>query len=92
MIKRMTGRELKIEILPNWNKCILHYLDFVSINLTKAYLKTAWEAGAVGATNFYLVMIEDMNQVHLSNQNEIFDFQRLLIATSSMVGDLSLTK
>ena len=92
MIKVVTRRESQTEILKNQNKCILHFLDFMSLNLTKAYLKLAWKAGAVGDNNFYLVAIEDMNQANLLKLNEIFDFQRLLIATSPIVGDTRLTR
>ena len=85
MFKSIGGNESKIEILPNHNKCILQFLDFVSINRTKEFLKSAWSAGAIGATFFYLLKVEEKNQNELLMSNEIFDFKRLLVAIYSRV-------
>ena len=63
---------------------MVHFLDIVSINLTIVYLKSAWSAGAIGAYDFYLLVI-DVDQVDSLNISEIFDFKRLLIATTSKV-------
>ena len=81
----ISGNESEIEILPNQNKCILQFLDFVSINRTKEYLKSSWSAGAIGATFYYLLKVEEKNQIDLLMLNEIFDFKRLLISTYSRV-------
>ena len=91
MIKVVTGREAQIEILPNVKKCVLHFLNFANINLTKAYLVSAWSAGAVGANHIYLVSIDAINLVALLNVRKVFDFKRLQIATSSMVSRLKLS-
>ena len=88
MIKTIKGGDTKIKIHQNQNKCILHFLDLANINLTKAYLKSAWSAGAVGANDFYLVATETMSHVAHLNFSEIFDFKKLLIATSPKVGAL----
>ena len=63
---------------------MVHFLDIVNINLTIVYLKSAWSAGAIGAYDFYLLVI-DVDQVDSLNISEIFDFKRLLIATTSKV-------
>lgn len=85
MVKTITGPETSVEILQSQNKCILHFLDIANINITRAYLKSAWNAGALGPKDFYLLAIENINQVPLLNFSEIFDFQRLLIAATSVV-------
>ena len=85
MIKVVTEREPQIETMPNMNKCVLHFLNFASTNLTMAYLDSAWSAGAVGANHIYLVTIEAINLVALMNVRKIFDFKRLQIVTSSLV-------
>ena len=88
MVKTITGPETSVEILQSQNKCILHFLDIANINITRAYLKSAWNAGALGPKDFYLLAIENINQVPLLNFSEIFDFQRLLIAATSVVWTL----
>ena len=85
MIQRSVGKEESIDVLDSQDKCILHYLDIGNINLTKAYLKSAWNAGALGANDFYVVTVEDLSQVALLNLSKIFDFKRLWIAASSGV-------
>ena len=85
MIQKSVGREESIDVLDSQDKCILHYLDIGNINLTKAYLKSAWNAGALGANDFYVVTVEDLSQVALLNFSKIFDFQRLWITTSEVL-------
>ena len=83
MIKAIAESEVPTEIFRNHGKCTIHFLDIASTNTTKEYLKLAWNAGAVGANDIYLVTIEAINQLGLLNVSEIFDFQRMFIATSS---------
>ena len=88
MIKKITGRESPLQILETESqekKCILHFLDVASINLTIDYLKSAWSAGAVDANNYFLVSIIGMKHIARLNFTEIFDFQKLLMTTSSVV-------
>ena len=84
MIKAFGGEEIPTTILRSQNRCMVHFLDIVNINLTIVYLKSAWSAGAIGAYDFYLLVI-DIDQVDSLNISEIFDFKRLLIATTSKV-------
>ena len=85
MIQKSEGREESIDVLDSQGKCILHFLDIGNINLTMAYLTSAWNAGAVGANDFYVVSVEGLSQVHLLNFSKIFDFKRLWIVASSGV-------
>ena len=86
MIRTITGREASTEILRGHNKCLVHFLAISNLNLTEAYLKSSWNAGAVGTNDFYLVITDAINQAAILNFSEIFDFQRILIVTLSKVG------
>ena len=94
MIRTITGREDSTEILRGHNKCLVHLLAISNLNLTEAYLKSAWSVGAVGSNNFYLVTTEAINQAAVFNFSEIFDFQRILIVTLSLskVGEKVLSE
>ena len=85
MIKTIREGETSTAIIRRHNTCLVHFLEISNINLTEVYLKSAWNAGAVGANDYYLVTLESKHQVALLNFSEIFDFQRLLIAKSPMV-------
>ena len=87
MIRTITGREASTEILRGHNKCLVHFLAISNLNLTEAYLKSAWSVGAVGSNSFYLVTTDAINQAAILNFSEIFDFQRILIVTLSKVGE-----
>ena len=84
-MKRLTGEEISIEILESHKKCLLHFLNIASINLTRQYLESTWSAGAIGGNDVYFVTLDDINQLALLNFSKIFDFQRLLIIASSEV-------
>ena len=66
--------------------CLVHFLAIANMNSTEAYLKSAWSVGAVGASHFYLVTIDAKKLSTILNLSEIFDFQKILIATSTKVG------
>ena len=51
----------------------------MNLNLTLAYLKSAWKSELVGADCFYIVKVENRDQLKVLNQTYIFDFKRLLI-------------
>ena len=74
------------------DNCIVHFLDIANINITKEYLKSAWNAGKYGKTDYYLISIEAITQVSLFNFSEIFDFQRLFITTFPKVWNIKVDK
>ena len=82
MIKAMPESEAPTEIFHNNGTCTVHFLDISSANATREYLQLAWNAGAIGAYDIYLVTIP-IKQLGLLNVDEIFDFQRMFIAASS---------
>ena len=85
MIKAISGKVLPHKVLHNNNECIIHFLDFENVNLTKEYLKSAWSAGSLRRNHVYLASIESTDQLTHLNFSEIFDFQRLYIALSYKV-------
>ena len=87
MIKAIREGETPTTIIRGRNRCMVHFLDIMNINLTNVYLKSAWNAGAVGAYDFYL-LVKDLDQVATLDYREIFDFKRLLIATAPKVWKL----
>ena len=82
MIKGIAKSEAPTEIIHNNGRCTVHFLDISNANTTREYLKLAWDAGAIGAYDIYLVIIP-IKQIGLLNVDEIFDFQRMFIAASS---------
>ena len=82
MIKAIAESEAPTETFHQNRRCTLHFLDVSSANITRDYLKLAWNAGAIGAYDIYLVSIP-ITQLGLLNFSEIFDFQRMFIAASS---------
>ena len=66
-------------------RCSVHYLDNMNLNLTLAYLKSAWEKGFVSADRYYIVNIESRKQLKMLNATYIFDFKRLLISVQISV-------
>ena len=85
MIKATSGTIEPDDLLPNNDKCIIHFLGLENINLTREYLKSAWTAGATGAANIYIINLKDKKGLGHLNITEIFYFQRLLIAISVKV-------
>ena len=83
--KRIIRRGVSTEILRDHTKCLVHFLVITNMNSIEAYIKSAWSAGAVGASDFYFITIEAKKLSTILSLNEIFDFQNILIATSSMV-------
>ena len=75
------------EILRDHTTCLIHFLVITNMNSIEAYLKSAWSAGAVGASHFYLLAIDAKKLSTILNLREIFDFQKILIATSTKVGE-----
>ena len=84
IIKAIGEKETPTAIPRSPKRCMVHFLDIKNINQARVYLKSAWSKGAIGAYDFYLVTIE-IGQVPLLNSSVIFDFKRLLIATTSRV-------
>ena len=82
MIKAIPESEAPTEILHNNGRCTVHFLDISSANITREYLKLAWNAGAIGAYDIYLVTVP-IEQLGFLSVDEIFDFQRMFIAASS---------
>ena len=76
------------KVLQNYNECIIHFLDIGNVNLTKEYLKAAWNARSFGKNHIFLANIGPLDQLIHLNISEIFDFQRLFIAISYKVGPL----
>ena len=87
MIKAIREVETPTTIIRSRNRCMVHFLDIMNINLTNVYLKSAWNAGAVGAYDLYL-LVKDLDHVATLDLREIFDFKRLLIATTPRVWKL----
>ena len=73
-----------VKILPNHNKCLIHYLD-LNTNLTVTYLKSAWSEGIIGQNDIYLLSVKDNIQLVSLNFSEIFDFKRIFVITPSQV-------
>ena len=73
------------KVLKNYNECIIHFLDIENVNLTKEYLKTAWNERSYGRNHIFLANIGSIDQLTHLNISEIFDFQRLFIAISYKV-------
>ena len=87
MIKELSSRVSRADVLPNHNECIIHFIDLQSLTLARMYLKLAWSEKSIGANHLYLVYMRDMNKFEL-RFNELFDFKRLILATSDEVGFL----
>ena len=85
--KVMIRRGDSTEILRDHTTCLIHFLVITNMNSIEAYLKSAWSAGAVGASHFYLLAIDAKKLSTILNLREIFDFQKILIATSTKVGE-----
>ena len=85
MLMAVTGRETPMKIFEAERKCLVSFLDISNNNITKAYLKLAWNAGAIGARDSYVVTVKTVNHIKSLNFTEIFDFKRMLIATSVLV-------
>ena len=60
-------------------RCSVHYLDNMNLDLTLAYLKSAWKKGSANADHYYIVNIESRKQLKMLNATYIFDFKRLFI-------------
>ena len=73
-----------VEILPNHNKCIIHFLD-LNTNMTVNYLKSAWNAGSLGQNNIYLANVKDDIQLSRLNFSQVFDLKRIFVIKSSKV-------
>ena len=84
MNKAIAESAIPVKILPNHNKCIVHYLHS-NTNLTVNYLKSAWNAGARGHNDIYLANVKDKIQLASLNFSEIFDLKRIFVITSSKV-------
>ena len=82
--KAIAEDAIPIKALPNYNKCIVHYLD-LNTNLTVNYLKSAWSAGSLGQNDIYLANVKDNIQLASLNFSELFDFKRIFVITSSKV-------
>ena len=80
MIKAVAESVVPAEILPNHNKCIVHFLD-LDVNLTVKYLKSARSAGSIGQNHFYLAKVDDNILLASLNFSEIFDFSRIFVIT-----------
>ena len=82
--KAIAGSATPVEILPNHNKCIIHFLD-MNTNLTVNYLKSAWNAGSLGQNNIYLANIKDDIQLARLDFSEVSDLKRIFVIKSSKV-------
>ena len=87
MIKELSSRVSRADVLPNHNECIIHFIDLQSLTLARMYLKLAWSEKSIGANHLYLVYMGDMNKFEL-RFNDLFDFKRLILATAEVVGFL----
>ena len=88
MITALIEKASPPKVLQNYNECILHFLDIENVNLTKEYLKAAWNARSYGRNHIFLANIGSIDQLAHLNISEIFDFQRLFVAISYKVGPL----
>ena len=91
LIKAVAESVVPAEIIPNHNKCIVHYLD-LDVDLTIKYLKSAWSAGSIGQNDFYLAKVDDNTMLASLNFSEIFDFRRIFVITNFKVWFESLQK
>ena len=60
-------------------RCVVHYLDNKNLNVTLAYLKSAWNSELVGSDRFYIVKVESRDQLKVLNVTYLFDFKKLFI-------------
>ena len=84
LIKSVGEGITRAEVLPNRNKCIVHFLD-LNANRTLDYLESAWNAGAIGHNHFYLCNLQESDRLASLNFTDIFDFQRIFLITTSKV-------
>ena len=84
IIRSLSTRVTKSDVLPNHSECVIHFLDMQNFNLSKEYLKSAWNEGSIGANHLYLVNMRHMNMGGL-NFSELFDFKRLILAVSDVL-------
>ena len=82
--KAIAESATSVEILPNHNKCIIHFLD-MNTNLTVNYLKSAWNAGSLGQNNIYLANIKDDIQLARFDFSQVSDLKRIFVIKSSKV-------
>ena len=82
--KAIAESETPVEILPNHNKCIIHFLD-LNTNLTVNYLKSAWSAGSIGQNDIYLANVKDDIQLARLNFSQVFDLKGIFVIKSSKV-------
>ena len=87
MIKELSSSVSRADVLTNHNECIIHFIDVQSLTLARMYLKLAWSEKSIGANHLYLVYMGDMTKFEL-RFNDLFDFKRLILATSEVVGFL----
>ena len=84
MIKSIRGKDTPTTLIRSQDRCMVHFVDIADISLTKEYVMSAWNAGAIGKYDFYLLPIA-IDQFGALNFSEIFDFKRLLTVTKSRV-------
>ena len=77
------------DMVHNSIRCVVHFLDNKNLNLTLAFLKSAWNSGSVGADRLYIVAVESREQMKVLNLTYIFDFKRLFIVVPISVSNNS---
>ena len=87
IIRSLSTRVTKSDVLPNHSECVIHFLDMQNFNLSKEYLKSAWNEGSIGANHLYLINMRYVKLAELAF-SELFDFKRLILAVSDGVGIL----
>ena len=80
-----TNDDDKPEVLPNHNRCVIHFLQTKSLNLTLHYLKSAWRANSVSANHYYIIAnLKPVYESTILNLSEIFDFKRLFVISKKV--------
>ena len=75
----------EVEVLPNHNACVIHFVHTLNLNLTFQYLISAWKAGSLSANNHYLVSnTKPAYDREILTLSEIFDFQRLFLISTKV--------
>ena len=72
MIKELSSRVSRADVLPNHNECIIHFIDVQSLTLAKMYLKLAWNEKSLGANHLYLVYMGKKNKFELEIESSLF--------------------
>ena len=79
MIRAIEGKITSDDVIQNYNRCIVHFLDIANTTTMKEYLKLAWSAGSFNANNIYFIyhLRGHTNEQANLNFPGLLDFQKV---------------